>query len=468
MNIIKGQVIVQTPYGDICGKSVTVLDGTKGEAFLGIPYAQPPLDYLKFEPSPDPRGYPVMFFIHGGGFYQGSSFFYHYSGPLSTIIPCGIIFVSINYRLGPWGWLTMGDSRYPGNMGLWDQIEALKFHKQIIGSFGGDPERITIFGESAGGVSVSWLTLTPHTDGLFSKAISMSGSSMAIWGHNEGVIESSRILLSAMGCPLSGDEAVECMKSKSKSDILNALKPIMPTVVKRDDLNIVYWGPRIGGAGDILPGGSIQEAILRAPKRPQMIGMPTVVKRDDLNIVYWGPRIGGAGDILPGGSIQEAILRAPKRPQMIGVNTMEMLTFDVDFTIPAIREAKLKSLAGWPQINMYRYSYANPFLQIIFDPRIKGAAHAMELFNIFDYSMQFLKPFPHQDANIVQHNFINIFMDFVQDRAALPRVSPTTAPFVDINLINSIHRDMEPQILQFWDSLGNEFGFDWPSGDYVF
>uniref|UniRef100_A0A914XZJ5 Carboxylic ester hydrolase n=1 Tax=Panagrolaimus superbus TaxID=310955 RepID=A0A914XZJ5_9BILA len=224
-------------------------------------------------PSPDPRGYPVMFFIHGGGFYQGSSFFYHYSGPLSTIIPCGIIFVSINYRLGPWGWITTGDSNYPGNIGLWDQIEALKFHKQIIGSFGGDPERITIFGESAGGVSVSWLTLTPHTDGLFQKAISMSGSSMAIWGQNEGVIESSRILLSKMGCPLIGVAAIECMKTKTKSDILNALKPIMPTVVQRDDLNIVYWGPRIGGAGDLLPGGSIQEAILRAPKRPQMIGV---------------------------------------------------------------------------------------------------------------------------------------------------------------------------------------------------
>lgn len=78
-----------------------------------------------------------------------------------------VVVVSINYRLGFFGFLSTGDENARGNFGLWDQTLALKWVKENISYFGGDPENVTIFGQSAGAASVDFLTLSPHSRGKY-------------------------------------------------------------------------------------------------------------------------------------------------------------------------------------------------------------------------------------------------------------------------------------------------------------
>src|SRR5581483_3756876 len=118
---------------------------------------------------------PVMFWIHGGAFAIGSVFTQFYNA--SYIATLGeVIVVSTNYRLSAVGFLYGGSEDAPGNVGYHDQLLALKWVNDHIASFGGDPNAITIFGESAGGMSVGSHVLSPLSKGLFQRAILQSGA----------------------------------------------------------------------------------------------------------------------------------------------------------------------------------------------------------------------------------------------------------------------------------------------------
>ena len=121
---------------------------------------------------------PVLVWIHGGDFESGSGM-YRYFGPERFMKNGDIVMVSINYRLGTLGFLSLGTEELPGNAGLWDQIEALKWIKKNIHSFGGNPGNITIMGESAGSWSVMYQLLSPKSAGLFQRVISQSGTPMS-------------------------------------------------------------------------------------------------------------------------------------------------------------------------------------------------------------------------------------------------------------------------------------------------
>lgn len=101
---------------------------------------------------------PVMFYIHGGGFRGGSGGYGSY-GP-EYLLEEGVLVVETNYRTGPFGFLSTGDLTVPGNAGMKDMILALKWVNQNIALFGGDPKRVTIFGESAGGAAVGLLVVS--------------------------------------------------------------------------------------------------------------------------------------------------------------------------------------------------------------------------------------------------------------------------------------------------------------------
>jgi para-nitrobenzyl esterase len=128
-----------------------------------------------------PGKYPVMVWIHGGGFHGGSG---SQMGPDAgnSIVAQGVILVSINYRLGVLGFFAHPElsaespDKGSGNQGVLDQIAALKWVQRNIAAFGGDPANVTIFGESAGGASVGLLTLSPAAKGLFQRAIAESGT----------------------------------------------------------------------------------------------------------------------------------------------------------------------------------------------------------------------------------------------------------------------------------------------------
>jgi para-nitrobenzyl esterase len=225
----EGALVVHTTYGDVEG----FVDADGITQFLGVPYAKPPVGNLRWRPPQDPEPWPttrsckafapsapqwleegdtsplsedclylniwtpkadsarrpVVVFIHGGALALGQP-----DGPWmrgTEYAKRGVVFVNLAYRLGPLGFLYLAqvagatDRVESGNLGLLDQRKALQFVHDNIAGFGGDPDRITIVGESAGGWSVSAHMAMPESHGLFQRAIAQSGGPQAArpeWG----------------------------------------------------------------------------------------------------------------------------------------------------------------------------------------------------------------------------------------------------------------------------------------------
>ncbi|NP_001013015.1 bile salt-activated lipase precursor [Gallus gallus] len=149
---------------------------------------------------------PVMVWIYGGAFLlgggQGANFLdnYLYDGE-EIAVRGNVIVVTLNYRVGPLGFLSTGDPNMPGNYGLKDQHMAIAWVKRNIKAFGGDPDNITIFGESAGAASVSLQILSPKNAGLFKRAISQSGVSLCSWVIQKDPLTWAKKVGEQVGCP---------------------------------------------------------------------------------------------------------------------------------------------------------------------------------------------------------------------------------------------------------------------------
>ncbi|XP_050531739.1 juvenile hormone esterase-like isoform X2 [Daktulosphaira vitifoliae] len=259
--------IINTKNGLLKGRIAKSRNGRNFYSFTGIPYAMPPINELRFEApikidswnetldatreanvcvqknvffvsennkiigsedclylnvyTPKINGkMPVMFWIHGGGFSVGSGG--SSSGGPQYFMDKDIILVSINYRLGIFGFLSSEDNVIPGNFGLKDQVMALKWVKNNIEYFGGDPNSVTIFGESAGGASVGYHMLSPMSKGLFHKAILQSGTSACRWATPFPGLSRHRTQAVAViaGCNEdTSEEILECLRSLSANDI---------------------------------------------------------------------------------------------------------------------------------------------------------------------------------------------------------------------------------------------------------
>jgi para-nitrobenzyl esterase len=135
-----------------------------------------------YTPACDDGRRPVMVFVHGGGFLGGAGSSAMYRG--TGLVRAGVVLVTINYRLGALGFLAhpclagTGSDGF-GNWGLWDQVAALRWVREHIAGFGGDPGRVTLFGESAGAMSVADLVGAPASRGLFARAVLQSGAALA-------------------------------------------------------------------------------------------------------------------------------------------------------------------------------------------------------------------------------------------------------------------------------------------------
>ncbi|KAF6018152.1 NLGN2 [Bugula neritina] len=263
----------QTPYvklghgSQLKGKQTT-FRGVKVNLFLGIPYAVPPIGSYRFEkpakypawkgirtattmtppcyqlrPGAAPVGdedclylditvpmtvqkgrpfqhkkKPVIVYIHGGAYRFGAKTWF-LGAPLA--VAGDVVMVTFNYRVGPFGFLSEGPGT--GNFGLWDQNLALKWVKDNIAAFGGDPSSITIFGESAGAGSVSAHMLSEHSDGLFHRAIQMSGDLYTVWGwylsDNQRDSFAAGVKLS-VNCTDTSQSLYDCLRNLTATDIL--------------------------------------------------------------------------------------------------------------------------------------------------------------------------------------------------------------------------------------------------------
>uniref|UniRef100_A0A3Q3G0I3 Carboxylic ester hydrolase n=1 Tax=Labrus bergylta TaxID=56723 RepID=A0A3Q3G0I3_9LABR len=161
-------------------------------------------------------GMAVMVWIYGGGFLVGGSmsanFFHDYVYDGQEMADRGnVIVVTLGYRVGTLGFLSTGDSDLPGNFGLWDQQAAIAWVHRNIRSFGGDPDNITIFGESAGGASVGFQILTPHNKGMIRRAISQSGVVTCPWAFTKNPRRYAEEIALKVNCP-TNESMAECLK----------------------------------------------------------------------------------------------------------------------------------------------------------------------------------------------------------------------------------------------------------------
>ena len=167
------------------------------------------------KPDRDP-GHAVMVYIHGGAFLVGCG---ELGGEYLATFG-NVIVVSINYRLGVFGFLGSETEEAPGNLGLWDQQLALKWVNENIAAFGGDNKRVTIFGESAGGISVIYQALYPGNEGLFQRVIAESGTPGIRFLFLHDIKSSLKAYAEMVGCKVeSPKERIECLQEKTADEI---------------------------------------------------------------------------------------------------------------------------------------------------------------------------------------------------------------------------------------------------------
>ncbi|KAI6230820.1 Carboxylic ester hydrolase [Aphelenchoides fujianensis] len=431
--------LVNTKFGPVRGlfSEPDPETGRRAEVFLGLPYALPPVGPLRFE---KPQIFnstwiyereatqfgagclplinlfntpvsedcltlniirPARTVLHGGGFAFGASLLYSYQNLSNNFASRGAIVVTLNYRLGFYGFGSTGDAEMPGNLGLWDQAVAFRWIYENIGDFGGDNRRITAWGLSAGAGSVGHLNLSPHSQRFFQQSIEMSGPATAEWAVSDETVDYTSQFAVHLGCPFDDSRRMkECFLSKTPDEILQAT-----TTFTQPTPKLLQFTPRIDG--DFLP-LPLGELIRKAPPIATLSGVTqsethyfTILNKDmPINSVavppsqfktYGRPELeryihhfcthmsAVFGDQKY--RICEEVLDFYTRGEWEAVDSslfylqrLNDLTSDFFFNVPAVLFARARTAHGH-QSFLYLNSYFNPAQ---FDPEVplQAATHA--------------------------------------------------------------------------------------------
>jgi para-nitrobenzyl esterase len=317
---------------------------------------------------------PVMFWIYGGGFVNGGSSPEVYDG--SKFAEGGVVLVSANYRVGRFGFfahpaLTKEANGAPlGNYAYLDQIEALKWVKRNIAKFGGDPGNVTVFGESAGGVSVNMLMTSPLARGLFHRAVVQSG------GGRSSTLIRARTLASAeqLGVAFAAEAGVTGEDAKA----LEALRAV-PAARVVNGMNLMKQQPKTH-SGPMIDGTIVvedTEATFRAGRQAKV---PYMIGANDLEFGFFPTPPAQVDQMLARFGDEKDKVVAAYDPQgsgnkgLIGMS----LASDTSMVEPARMLARLHAASGQPTWQ-YRFSYVASSLR----GKAAGALHATEIPFVF-------------------------------------------------------------------------------------
>lgn len=320
-------------------------------------------------PGPSsPRLRPVMVYLFGGAFLVGSSAVPLYSGR-SLVRRGDVVYVSLNYRLGALGFLDFSnhsrpDRPYDNNLGLRDQVAALCWVRDNISAFGGDPTNVTIFGESAGGISVTTLMTVPAARGLFHRAIAQSAAPGAVHGP-----ELARELAGRYLEHLGGPERLE---TATAPEIVHATKAFT-----REALHTAPGGAPVGPVvdGDFLPRHPL-DAFAEGESAP----VPFIVGTNDREGTLFFP----LGDVFPTttSSIERMFAQTdPAARERVlaayGTANERDIGGDSFFWHPTVVAADGHSTHAPTYV--YRYDFATRLLRWLG----LGATHGVDLFAVF-------------------------------------------------------------------------------------
>ncbi len=423
MSTLMNDAVVETTAGTVRGRTRDAV-----QVFRGIPFAAPPVGRLRFRPpapvepwdgvldtthagpwapqlpsplekmlgAPPPRWdeagcltlnvttpavddarRPVMFWIHGGAFVNGAGSSPVYDG--KKLARHGdVVVVTVNYRLGAFGFLHLeelfgSDFAGSGNAGILDQVAALEWVRDNVAAFGGDPDHVTIFGESAGGMSVGTLLGMPRAEGLYHRAIVQSGSSSFAVPASAATATARTVL------ELAGITSADELETAPAEALLGAQGELVQRGARTD----LTFQPVVDDA--VLP--ALPLATIASGTTGGVTTMVGTTADEMTLFLALELGVGSIDDTVLDRQLQKVFgdraadvfaVYSASRP---GGNPGDLLTAistDRVFRIPAIRLAEAQARQG-RSTYMYLFTWATP----VMDGRLKSC-HALELPFVFD------------------------------------------------------------------------------------
>nr|XP_058954999.1 uncharacterized protein LOC131782294 [Pocillopora verrucosa] len=449
---IQNSPVVHTESGAVIGKIEVLPNGKSVYEYLGIPYAEPPVEGLRFA-APKPikpwtgikqatefgatcgqpaLNYPnaglfhpgsdeedclflnvfvpstikpdekmvVMVFIYGGGYTEGSSS--SYPGAVLAAFN-DVIFLSFNYRIGILGFFNVPGTDITGNYGMLDQVLALKWVQNNIASLGGDPNKVTIFGESVGGNSVSLHLISPLSKGLFQRAIIQSGAaSSPLFCGKVTQPKQLELFAKAINCPFTlGLSLVECARGKSANEIikgqegvshanyhgpLDILAPVVDGHFLPDLPENLFNTGKFHSEVDVITGFTDNEGAMMAMFLPQLVqngtSLDTFKYLVTKGLLYAREKSKLIEDFI----LFEYTNHADPDDKAAHRQSLMDVIGDAYFVAPALLEANALAKGGRPPF-VYVFDYQAVFSPL---PEWFGAVHGMDVPFVFGAPFQSL------------------------------------------------------------------------------
>ncbi len=406
---------------------------------------------------------PVMVWIHGGAYLYGSG-----SSPGNhghTFARDGVVFVSFNYRLGAMGFLHTGSVRPDcdpgsGNYGIADQVAVLRWVRDNIGGFGGDPDNVTVFGVSAGGNYTQSMTACPQADGLFHRAISQSAGGPTLWGMPPNVAAAvAEVYFENLGLGSPADVDLSGLTSMELLDAQASLLESLRLGMYDDrfgDLTIPFY-PVSGTDHQPLSVSDAHDAGTTAH-----VDMIIGTNRHEMTLFKLLAEMGGAGAATPRvgekPEWQDRIRAVYRETEPDASDERIKWTVEGDraFRIPNLRVVESRVRNG-ARTWWYEFAWESP----AFDGRI-GASHGLEIPFVFDDTKTPIGQFllgdaaPDHLAKSMHETWINFARTGVPSSAALPEwpeFSLEERPAAVFNDEIRVEGDRDPERRAAWGGV---------------
>ncbi|CAP23712.1 Protein CBG02889 [Caenorhabditis briggsae] len=433
--------------------------------------------------------YPVVVFIHGGGFQEGMGYWKileqkrEYSGDgndasceafAENFVSKGMIVITIQYRLAMLGFLSLGctDPLIPCNLGLWDMVTAFEYINKTIEDFNGDVNRMTLMGHSAGAMAVSLHSLSPISSVYFQNYIQLSASSWLLTKYKTSNVENTQRILHDLNCNISSAKTIfECVNSSSLDSMYSA----------QVDTNL--W-PQFGD--DLLP--DIPDNLVRTTQNQKvMLGMmtleslyftylkssPTIfpfIQRSTIEeyinssvAIQYGTNWESANDDLSNHYLSK---NASENDYPYFMWQRSLIDSNMVFDMPILREARARSLVS-PNLYLYHFPYFNP---AEFDETfpVKATYHCQEFPYIWGVYKDNYFEF-NDDDRVVSSFLITSLTNFIL--TGNPSTSNFTWKLYDSNVTHTViqptpitGQNLFQSDFNFWESMAARFQFDLITG----
>ncbi|KAG5879328.1 hypothetical protein JTB14_030191 [Gonioctena quinquepunctata] len=488
------------PNGKIRGEVMKTIGNVTYYSYMSIPFAKPPVGELRFMPPQPAENWNGVLeaklplyqcvptnntrqkfqctcktgnlgggFTHGYATSQSEIYSYHLNS--------GIIVVSFNYRVGPFGFLSTGDEVIPGNMGLKDQLMAMKWVQNNIHLFGGDPNKITISGGSAGGASVTYHIVSPQSKGLFRGAISSSGSPFCNWANMRSSGPEKSFALARLINPTS-------IKSNTTQELAEFLRNVDAELIHATQNVSNVWAPVVEVEH---PGAFITEPMLKTVKEgrinkvPLLIGFNSeeriAVMKDEDGLrakgIWYDQNIKALvdGDMnIRDQEILETVGRKINKMYTAGkfsedLGALVRFLSDSAFIRSILRYGELQS--QFTDVYVYEFSYHGILGQN--NLTCEGVGHGEETW--YSKARADLMKFPASDVTTVKR-FAGILNNFVKTLNPIPRrenlfqnlewptVTPDNFQYMDIDTDLSVKSNPRNETYKKWVDLYDKYAVE--------